>query len=413
MYNKILTKNYNIMQKKKLSLLVLIGLFTSSLLMFSSCKKDEDEDEDNTADNKSYALVIDNGAQNVEPGESISYNAVLVDSDGEVSSTDNVSWSVSPDSVGSFSGNVFSTSATGEAKVTATVTKDGNEISASVPIGVYQPSFFAVAPSAILYESGHDIQLNTVYFGDQNPTYSYSSDDESVATVSSSGMVSLVGAGECVITVTASTQPDRPFYVPVMVVGPPTVSLPITRVELNKYSTDLFKDETETLNATAYDAEGNEVSDASFTWSSANEEIATVTSTGEINPVRTGKTHISAIADGIRAQCEVLVNPDTVVWITPLYKSMQQGESHQFSATAYENTRTGLGQEYSINFNWVIPDYGPGFEMFNIATVDNSGTVTMENDAMMGMSTIVIAHDPNNEYVAGGAMIMVDVGMPF
>jgi hypothetical protein len=401
------------MQKKSLSLLVLLGLFTSAILMFSSCNKEEEDDEDNTADNKSYALVIENGAQNVEPGKSVNYNAVLVDSDGEVSSTSDVTWSVSPDSVGTFSGNVFSTSATGEAKVTATVTKDGSEISASVPIGVYQPSFFAVAPSAILYESGHDIQLNAVYFGDQNPSFSYSSDDESVATVSSNGLVNLVGSGECVITVTASTQPDRPFYVPVMVVGPPTVALPITRVELNKYSTNLFKDESETLSATAYDAEGNEVTDASFTWESSNTNVATVSSNGEITPVRTGKTHVSATADGIRAQCEVLINPDTVVIVSPLYVSMQQGESYQFSATAYENTRNGLGQEYAINFNWVVPDYGPGFEMFNIATVDNTGNVTMENDAMMGMSTVVIAHDPDNIYVAGGAMVMVDMGMPF
>jgi len=51
--------------------------------------------------------------------------------------------------------------------------------------------------------------------------------------------------------------------------------------------------------------------------------------------------------------------------------------------------------------------------MFNIATVDNNGNVTVKQDAMMGMSTILIAYDANNEYLAGGAMIMVDMGLPF
>ncbi|MGM0650853.1 MAG: Ig-like domain-containing protein, partial [Bacteroidota bacterium] len=179
-----------------------------------------------------------------------------------------------------------------------------------------------------------------------------------------------------------------------------------------KYSTDLFKDETEQLTATAYNAEG-EVNDVDFSWSSANTNIATVSSSGVITPERTGETTVSVSANGIRAHCEVLVNPDTLVIVSPLYKDMEQGESHQFEATAYELSRSGLGQTYDIDFNWFIPDYGPGFEMFNIATVDDNGNVTVEQDAMMGMSTVLIAHDPANEYVAGGAMIMVNIGMPY
>ncbi len=399
------------MQNKQITIFTLLSLFLSAMVIFSSCNKDEEEDDDD-ADNKSYELVIENGAQNIAPGESVAYNAVVVDSDGTVSEATDITWTIAPDSVGSFSSDVFTSSATGDAKITASVSVDGNSVTSSVPIGVYQPSFFAVAPSAILYETNHDIQLNTVYFGDANPDYTFTSDDESVATVNSTGVVSLISAGECVITVEASTQPNRPFYVPVMVIGPPSVSLPITRIELNKYATDLFKDETEQLTATAYNAEG-EVNDVDFSWSSANTNIATVSSSGVITPERTGKTTVSVSANGIRAHCDVLVNPDTLVIVDPLYKDMEQGETFQFTATAYELSRSGLGQTYDIDFNWFIPDYGPGFEMFNIATVDNNGNVTVKQDAMMGMSTILIAHDPSNEYVAGGALIMVDIGMPY
>jgi len=305
---------------------------------------------------------------------------------------------------------VLSTSATGKAKVTATVSIDGVSVSASVPVGVYAPVLFAVAPSAILFEAGHDIQLETVYFSNSAPpTYTYSSSNTSVATVSSSGLVSLNAAGECVITVTASNQQNAPFYVPVLVIEAPQVPLPVTRVELNHYSKDLFKNETVQLSATAYNMEGA-VTDATITWASMNSEIATVSSNGLVTPVRTGETYITATSNGIVAQCELLVNPDTVVLVTPFYRDMEQGETYQFTATAYKNQRSGLGETYPIDFEWLIPDYGPGFEMFNIGTVDSDGNVTISNSAMMGMMSFVMAYDPNNEYVGGAAMIMIDIG---
>jgi len=401
--------NSNLIIMKRIEILIAAMLFITASVFMSACNKDEDEDD---SDNKSYALVIDKGAQSIEPGESVSYSAKVVDTDGNVTQADNITWSVTPDSVGSISNGVFSTNVTGKAKITASATVDGTTVTTSVPIGVYQPSFFAVAPAAILFEANHQIDLNPVYFGQENPTFSYNSSDNSVASVNSNGVVDLIANGECVITVTASNQTNRPVYVPIMVIGPPTVNLPITRIELNSYSTDLFKDETKQLSATAYNPEGA-VNDANITWASANTDIATVSSDGLISPVRTGKTFVTATALGVFAQCEVLVNPDTIVLVEPLYKDMQQGETHQFVATAYKNQRNGLGQTYDIDFNWVIPDYGPGFEMFNIATVDNNGNVTVKQDAMMGMSTILIAYDANNEYLAGGAMIMVDMGLPF
>ncbi|PLX08161.1 MAG: hypothetical protein C0596_07630 [Marinilabiliales bacterium] len=105
-----------------------------------------------------------------------------------------------------------------------------------------------------------------------------------------------------------------------------------------------------------------------------------------------------------------MVNPDTVVLVTPFYRDMEQGETYQFTATAYKNQRSGLGETYPIDFEWLIPDYGPGFEMFNIGTVDSDGNVTISNSAMMGMMSFVMAYDPNNEYVCGAAMIMIDIG---
>lgn len=391
--------------------ILLACIFAVSTIALNSCKKDDDDDDDNNSTD--YVLVVENGAQSIEPGESISYSAVLIDEEGSVTVPSGIVWSVTPDSVASInSSGVLTTSSTGKAKVTATIQVDGASVSASVPVGVYAPVLFAVAPSAILFEAGHQIQLETVYFSNSAaPTYSFASSNSSVASVSNSGLVSLNAAGECLITVTASNQPNSPFYVPVLVIDVPSVPLPVTRVELNHYSKDLFKNETLQLSATAYNMEGV-VSNANIAWASMDNNIATVSSNGLVTPVRTGETYVTATANGIMAQCEILVNPDTVIIVTPFYKDLQQGETFQFTATAYKNQRSGFGETYPINFSWLMPDYGPGFEMFNVGTVDNNGNVTISNSAMMGMMSFVMAYDPSNEYVAGAAMIMIDVGMP-
>lgn len=397
-----------ILLKKQTYLIAL--LLVGAMFVFNSCK-DEDPDDDNTNDDVSYALIIENGAQTINPDEQITYSAVLVDVNGNVSNATNVSWSVSSESVATISqAGVLTPAGTGDATVTASVTVDGETLTASVPVGVYLPGLFVVAPAAILFEAGHDIPLEVVYFTDgQQPTYSYSSSNNSVATVSNTGVVSLISEGSCTITVTASTMQNSPVTVPVMVIGPPEVQLPVTRVELNHYSADLFKNETLQLTPTAYNPDGI-VNDVSFSWVSANTDIATVDQNGLVSPVRTGETQITVTANGVFAKCDLIVNPDTIVIVNPFYKEMSQGESYQFTATAYQNLRTGFGQQYNIDFAWMIPNFGPGFEMFNIGTVDNNGNVTISNDAMPGMMSLLMAYDPNNEYVGGGAAIMISVG---
>jgi uncharacterized protein YjdB len=56
-------------------------------------------------------------------------------------------------------------------------------------------------------------------------------------------------------------------------------------------------------------------------------------------------------------------------------------------------------------FNWEIPDYGPGFEIFNIATVDANGLVSMKSDATPGMMTFLIGLVPGSKYAVGVSTI--------
>jgi hypothetical protein len=247
--------------------------------------------------------------------------------------------------------------------------------------------------------------LETVYFGTSTPSYSFSSSNASVASVSNSGMVSFNGLGECVVTVTSSAAPSAPFLVPVLVVGPPAAALPVVRVEIDPASADIFRGESLSMTATAFNADGP-VS-ASFSWASSDPAIASVDANGRVTGNGIGRAYIRATASGITGQAEVIVNPDTVVVIDPLLASIPAGGTKQFSATAY-NARAGMTPLSGIsNFDWFIPSYG--IPMLDVATVNSSGLVTVNSNALVGNATVVTASIPGSPESTGGAFVMVSL----
>lgn len=398
------------MKKLVFSLLVIIAIGS----VFTSCKKDDNTDPDNN-DKNSYALVIDNGAQTTEMEQNskgtqtLNYSASLVDKDGNVTSNYDVTWSSSDNNIIDItSSGVVTVKDFGNVTITATATVEDSTYTVSVPLGIQQPCVFAVAPSAILYEKGGELQLETAYFSlnGQSPSYTYSSDNNNIATVSASGLVSFTGVGSCIISVTANLQGNPVFYIPVVVFEVPEIQLPVTQVKLNKNSVDLLKSETDQLTAKAYNSDG-EVTGKTFVWSSSNENIATIDQTGKIVPKSSGTTYVRATCDGMFDQAEVVVYPDTMVFVTPFYAEIGAGSSYQFTAKAYKTSRSIPTVEYDVDFAWELLDYGPGFEMFNIGTVSDNGLVSVKFDAMIGMATFLFAYDPNNLTSVGGSMVMV------
>lgn len=385
------------------------------LLIFGiviSCEDDNNpKSEQNSSDE--YVLSIENGAQTIQPNQTIAYKAILIDGDGntkDATSEGTVSWSTSSSNVATISsGGQISVASVGSVTITASITIGDKKLTASVPLGIVMPSAFTVAPSAIIYEKGGSIQLETVYLstnGVKNPTCTFQSSDSEVATVSNTGLVEFIEVGECAITVTATNIDGTPsVIVPVLVIGKPEIALPIARIEVDPPSKDLFKNETQQLTAKAFDVEGNEVEDATFSWNSINTKIAVVDTKGLVTPVKSGKTYIQASSNGIIGQAEILVYPDTLVWIEPFNTSLAAGASKQFTATAYHVTRTTATPYDGISFDWMIPTYG--MSLFDIATVNESGLVTIKEDAIVGMITFVGASVKNKPDILGVSTVMV------
>lgn len=372
----------------------------SSLLIFS-CKKDDGESPD-PGTGSDATLIINNGPVRIAPDATLSYTATIVDVNGNATPAANVVWTVSDQNVVTVSGNTVTAVGVGPATLTATVNHNGKELKATVPVGVYLPSIFTVAPGAIAYAKNETpIQLNPVYVGTGNPgTYTYVSSDPSIASVSSTGLVSFPGTGSCVITVKAPGLDGEPTVnIPVLVVAPPVVPLAVAKVVVTPNITDVLKGETVTFSAKAYNLNGEEVTGKTFTWSLTNDTIASVAQDGVVTTTRPGVTKVVAVADGIPGYAELSIIPNTIIEVSPLMASIAASKERQFSAKTYSVSKTG--DVYSVSeianpadLTWLIPTYG--MPVFDIATTDQTGKVTVKSDAMVGLMTFVMAYSPSD-----------------
>lgn len=414
--------------------------------LFTACKK---KDNGNPADptpgtpstpTPSARLVIDNGARALPVGNNINYSAKLIKSDGTVINlSSGVTWTSSNANAGSFSGSVFTASAGEITIVKASYTLDGVTYTAEVPLTIQIPntSVFAVLPSAIVFQAGTEtIPLETIYIGSGTASYAFSSDNTGVANVTSAGVVSFISAGQANITVAATINGQTSnVIVPVLVVGAPTVVLPVAKVVVTPKNLEMFKSETQQYIAKAYDSNGNDVSaNYTFNWSVSAKDAdfpmpVSINGTGMVTANNLGGAYVSATAAGITGQTELTVNPDTVIMVNPFYVSlggfdpmtMQPGpNSANLTATTYKVDRVAYkaGQSNFLNqitnpanLSWMLPLTGiPAIDNFyDVVTFSNqtSSGATVTKKPTANGSSFVIAHVPGTTIEPGISAIMV------
>ena len=107
--------------------------------------------------------------------------------------------------------------------------------------------------------------------------------------------------------------------------GTPTgdVTYKVTKVELSQSALTLDVGESETLTATITP---DNATDKSVTWTSEDEDIATVEN-GKVTAVGTGSTTIKATVDGKSASCEVTVNKATPTYTVPTGLTATYGQT--------------------------------------------------------------------------------------
>ncbi|MCF0177481.1 MAG: Ig domain-containing protein, partial [Bacteroidales bacterium] len=188
----------------------------------------------------------------------------------------------------------------------------------------------------------------------------WSSSDQSVATVSNSGSVTPLKEGSVTITATAGGKSGS------CKVTVKAKTIAVTGVSLDKSELTLTEGETETLKAIV--APDN-ATNKNISWKSSNTAIATIDNSGKVTAVKNGEATITVTTeDGNKtATCKVTVKekiyPVESVSLDKSEISLTEGESETLTATIKPDNATNK------NINWSSTDEA-------IATVDNTGKIT-------------------------------------
>ena len=220
-----------------------------------------------------------------------------------LSSDENVATVNSP---GVFSSEGFVTAVgVGEAVITA-YTVDGSKLTASCKVTVTPKLVTSVTldESELTIEKNFTAQLTATVAPDDADDLGliWTSDNEEVATVDENGLVTAVSVGEANITATAVDGSGVTATCKVTV----TPKL-VTSVILDESELTIEKNFTEQLTATVAPDDADNLS---LTWTSDNEEVATVDENGLVTAVGEGTATITATANdgsGVSASCVVTV----------------------------------------------------------------------------------------------------------
>lgn len=312
------------------------------------------------------------GEATVPVGRSVTLSA-------EVSPTDNTNkglvWSSSDEAIATVNENgVVSGLSLGEAVIAATTT-DGSEISGSFTLTVTAAivSSISIAGDESIIV-GNTVTLTTEILPTDaaDKSITWSSSDESIATVDENGVVSGLNVGEAVVTATANDGSEV------------TASFTLTVAPLLISSIEIIGEDemdnqtNQRLNALTLP---ENATDNSVTWTSSDPTIATVSEAGLVNAVSDGSVTITATANdvsGVSNNFEITVievladskilsfsvypNPSEEVFRIDLPKSLEENTYHIFntagqliqSGQLYTSKEIKLNNDSKGIFNLII-----------------------------------------------------------
>jgi uncharacterized protein YjdB len=277
-------------------------------------------------------------------GQSTTLAAVATDAKGNVLSGRSASWTSGAPSVATVSQTgVVTAVGVGNAVIFATV--EGKTGSANVSVRRLPVTSVTVAPPSSNIGVGAWVQLGaTVRSGATILTdrvVGWSSSNEAVAVVSSTGRVTGLKAGAVTIMATSEGVSGTAF-----------VAVGIASVAVSPTPTSVVAGQTRQLSAVARDASNTAVPGVPFQWSSASTGIATVDGNGLVTGVAAGTVNISAAVGTVSGSASVSVTPPPVatVVVTPSAPNVPAGQQIQLTATlrdAAGNVLTGRVVQWS------------------------------------------------------------------
>lgn len=268
------------------------------------------------------SLTVNPGAISIDVGVVAQVVATTRDGSGNVLTNKPIAWSTSDAAIATVSqsgavtavasGTVAITAASGGLEASATITVlTSNNGGGTVPVATV-----TVSPGTSTIATGATVQLSATTRDANGNTLNgravtWSSSNTSVATVSSSGLVTAVSAGAAVVSATSEGVSGSAT---VTVTAPPPT--PVATISISPSSVSMAIGKTSQLTATTKDAQGATLAGRVVTWSSSDPAVATVSASGVVSGVAVGAAVITATSEGISASITATITPKPVVTVT-------------------------------------------------------------------------------------------------
>jgi uncharacterized protein YjdB len=325
------------------------------------------------------SVTVSPSSATITTGKTTQLSATLKDSVGNILGGRTVTWTSSNTGVATVSSNGLVTGLAG-GNVTISAASGGQQGTAQVTVNAITVASVVVTPGQADLSANQTLQLRaTPLDGSGNPiggqTITWSTSDQYVATVSSSGLVTVVRTTGIGYTNVSATIGGK--------TGTATIDLiaaPVATVALSPTSVHLNAGQTSQLTATAKDQYGDVITTDAESWNSSRTSVATVSSTGVVTAVGSGSATITVTIGGVQATASVTVAQAAVasVTVSPTSLSLTAGKSSGLTATA----KDGSGN--------VLTGYPESWQSSNssAATVSTSGVVT---GVAAGNATITVS----------------------
>ena len=266
-----------------------------------------------STETKDFTVNISNSSLSLERGKTATLSVSVDGVSGY-----NVDWSSSDSSIATVSGGTVTANGVGSATITAKVTAEGKEKSATCQVTVTEEPKPAeitasISSSSLSLEKGKTGSLSVSVSGVSSYTTEWSSSNTSIATVKD-GTVTAVAAGSAKITATVkSGNASKTVECQVTVTEPKPADI---TVSISNSSMSILKGKTGKLTvsvkgSTSYTTE----------WSSSNTSIATVKD-GTVTAVAVGNATITAkvksgsVEKSVTCQVTVTDDPNAIKKVT-------------------------------------------------------------------------------------------------
>ena len=324
-------------------------------------------------------------ASDILPGETHQLKAIATDSHGSELAGIRFVWKSADTSVATVDGvGTMLSHNVGSTEISASV----NSVTGRAVVAVVTPvASLTVDPRAPMVLPGRTIQLG-VRGEDaagqpiQARVISWTSSDESIATISSTGLLTGLRPGNATATATVTR---KSATAPILVLAP------VAALHVAPGTVTLHPQDTLQLTATITDSIGHPLEGRSVVWSVSNGNIATVSPSGLLRALRNGLGFVIADADGQRDSAGLVIRSSVgSVVLNPNHRTLLPGETVDLEVTVRDaQGRTLSGRE--VAWTSSAPEVAGVSETGRVTAIRaGSATITAASDGEHGESEITV-----------------------